>query len=104
MESISKVFKYPIRVDDEQELRLAAGSRILSVIEQHDQICIYAITPLYGEIPADNDPLKTITIRMVGTGHTIKFDLNSYTFLGTVKLHEGALVFHVFYRDWGYSG
>jgi hypothetical protein len=94
----SKIFKYPIEVTDTQTIKLPAGSRILSVMNQYEKIVLYALV-------SDNEKdTKEVSIRIVGTGHVIDFFIpalefgGGYTFLGTVSLHDGRLMFHVFYK------
>ena len=41
----------------------------------------------------------TYEILVLGTGHNADVLSKSYWFLGTVKLHNGALMFHVFYQE-----
>ena len=90
---MDKIYKYTLDILDEQLLTLPAGSRILSVAEQYGKIVIYAIvdTELAG-----HDYFK-FYIR--GTGHPFGINLVMARFLGTVKLYDGAIVFHVFYES-----
>lgn len=39
-----------------------------------------------------------VDVRIIGTGQPIKDDIDNYKFLGTVKLVDGGLMFHVFAR------
>lgn len=96
-----KVFKYNLEVTDEQTLKLPPGSRVLSVMNQRDNIVLYALVN-----PINNKNLtEDISIRIVGTGHDIDFFIpnpnlaDGYKFLGTISLHGGALMFHVFYME-----
>ena len=100
MKSVKKIFKHPVEIDDESTIKLPAGAHILSIKEQHNNIVLYAVVPF----PIQEDVMKKITIKMVGTGHDIDFDIKDYEFLGTVSLHGGELMFHVFYHDHGYMG
>ena len=98
MKDTKKIFKYVIPVTDESELQLPAGAQILSVMGQRNEIVLYAI------VNTSIDVVKTVSVRVVGTGHMIDFDTNEYKFVGTVFLHSGALMFHVFCFDRGYCG
>jgi len=95
-----RIFKYSLEVTDEQKISVPAGAVVLSVAEQKNNIVLYAL------VPTDNDPTitKIIDVRIVGTGHVLQFDPRDYKFIGTVNLHNGPLMFHVFYRDHGYHG
>jgi hypothetical protein len=98
MKDIKKIFKYVIPITDESKLQLPAGAQIFSVIEQRNEIVLYAIINTFVEVT------KTVSIRVVGTGHVINFDLNEYKFLGTISLCGGTLMFHVFFSDYEYCG
>jgi hypothetical protein len=98
MKDTKKIYKYVIPTTDESELQLPAGAQILSVMEQGNGIVLYAIVNTSVEVT------KTVSVRVVGTGHRIDFDLNEYKFIGTVSLHGGVLMFHVFCFDRGYYG
>jgi hypothetical protein len=64
---------------------------LLSVAEQNDGIVLFAlVNDIEESIPVD--------IRIIGTGNTIKDDIENYKFLGTVKLTNGSLIFHIFGR------
>jgi hypothetical protein len=101
MSDIHKIFKYPIEVTDEQILRLPAGSQILSVIEQRNEMVLYAMVPHPNDYP---EVYVEYDIRVVGTGHDVKFSTRDFTFVGTVSMYKGGLVFHVFYRKGNLMG
>jgi len=86
------IYKYPIKVIDEQELQLPKGYKLLTVINQNDVPVIYAIV--------DTEEIKTETlwIRIFGTGNALDDDYlnNSYDYLGTVITCGGSLIWHVF--------
>ena len=86
-----KILKYPLTITDEQPLRLPLGSEILSVMEQNDQIVLYAL------IDADQKLTSEYTISIRGTGHNID-ELTINNFIGTCKLFNGHLMYHVFIR------
>lgn len=101
MVELKKIYKYRIPVTDETELLLPVSAKILSVKEQGDDIVLYALIT-----PYDDKTLKgrnRVVIRVVGTGRDIRFDTNDFTFLGTVNLLSGRYMFHVFYRELGYT-
>lgn len=88
-----RVFKYKIEPIDYQILKLPVGSNFLSVESQKDDIVLYAMVD-------DSQPnMMNIHIKVVGTGHDIS-DMRGFSFLGTVKLFDGTLMFHVF-CNWG---
>lgn len=92
-----KIFKYPLEITDDQTIKLPHGARILSAMNQYDNIVLYALI-------SDNEiNTEEVSIRIVGTGYDIDFFIPSavfgggYKFLGTVSLYDGKLMFHVFY-------
>lgn len=84
---MQKIYKYKIEVIDEQDIQIPNGAEILSVTEQYGDIVLYANV----DSEADLIPYH-ISIR--GTGHNAVG--LKHKFLGTVKLVDGALMFHVF--------
>ncbi len=81
-----KIFKYPLRIDAQQELDLPVGARVLTVQLQDGKPCLWALVDEDAEV-------ETITIEMIGTGHPV-YDPGKY--LGTVQMEQGKLVLHVF--------
>ena len=84
-----KVFKYPLAITDRQKIHLPRGARILSFQSPRGQPFIWALV----------DPEATAWIsrrfRLVGTGHPIE-DTGGLSYIGTVVMWEGALVWHLF--------
>ena len=83
-----KVFKYELLDTTVQAVEFPIGWKLLHVGQQHGVICLWVL------VNPEAD-LRSVPIRIVGTGHEIS---NSHcgTFLGTVLLHDGDLVLHVF--------
>jgi hypothetical protein len=68
-------------------LRLPQGAKILCVQAQYDEINMWVHVDL-------DQPLEDLRhFSVYDTGRTIK---KTGTYLGTVQLHQGALVLHVF--------
>lgn len=86
---MKRILKYTLDIVEHQELTLSENSRILSVKNQRDNIVLYALT----------NELTTCTylIIMHGTGHPAD-DVIGAQFVGTVSLHNGSLMLHVFAR------
>ena len=85
------IYKYPLIAMHTQTLELPKGSSILSVMNQFDEIVIYAL------VDTEEKQTEKYTITTHGTGHKAD-DVCNFKFLGTVKLEDGRLMFHVFYR------
>lgn len=87
------IYKYTLEIEDEQKHILPRGAKILSVGNQIEKICVWVEL----EEGAIEDAEYTFFIR--GTGHP--FDdsaLLQPTFLGTVLMAGGSLVWHVYYQ------
>ena len=81
------VHKYHLEIEDEQEVLLPAGARILTVQPQNDVINLWAMVN-----PAAT--AEAVNIRMYGTGHPI--DNGEEEYLNTVQLYGGRLILHIF--------
>jgi hypothetical protein len=88
---MKRIFKYPLQVVDSQKLTIPASSKILSVQNQNEEIVLYALV--------DDTITLTHTYQIIihGTGHQAD-DVLDFNFLGTVSMHGGRLMFHVFTR------
>jgi len=89
---MKKIYKYLLQAVDFQNLKLPKGSKIISVIELYDGMVLYAI------VDTDTSKTELYDIAVKGTGHPFPDKLDTYTFLDSVKLMNGSLVFHVFYK------
>lgn len=89
---MERVYKYVLKATDEQVIEIPSIN-ILSVESQLDDIVVYALVDI------DNPTPNRYTFRVHGTGHDIKNDIDSFKFLGTVKMYNGSLMFHVFYKS-----
>lgn len=83
------IFKYPLSVIDEQEISMPVSARILCVQVQRGVPCLWALVD-----PDDSQTPRSI--RIVGTGHPIRWGAGIEHYIGTFQALEGALVFHVF--------
>lgn len=84
------VYKYPLKIEDRQELSLPKGAKILRVDTQDGKPYIWALV----------ETTKAAVTRrfvMVGIGHPIAEDAVALPlYLGTIFLHDKRRVFHVF--------
>jgi hypothetical protein len=90
-----KIFKYPVALEDESTIILPMGARVLSVVNQYDDIVMYAL------VDPDIKVKKKITVHVIGTGNEIPADNYLFDFLGTVSDLGGMFMWHVFYREGG---
>lgn len=79
------IFKYQLDVTDIQKIRLHKDAQILSIQDQHDIVCLWALVNLEA-------PMEERTIEMYGTGHDVPA---GRTHLGSVQNHD-RFVWHVF--------
>jgi hypothetical protein len=85
------IYKYPIEVVDEQDIKIPQGAMFLSIQEQDDKIVLYYV------VDPDEKETDSHHIVIVGTGHPMD-NVGKGIFLGTVKMAGGKLMWHVFIR------
>jgi hypothetical protein len=84
------IYKYPLPYEDIVILQLPYGAKILSVLNQHEKIVLYAL------IDTEKPKHQLVKIRIVGTGHPLEENIKDYQFIGSVALSNQNLIFHVF--------
>lgn len=86
------IYKYELEAASVQLIYLPAFAQVLSVKNQHNKIVVYAL------VDASPETVKEpVEFRIVGTGNDAS-NVDGSTFLGTVSLHDGTLMYHVFYK------
>jgi hypothetical protein len=90
----TKIFKYQLKLKDEQTVAMPGPARILSVQMQNDKVQMWAVvTP--------GAPLMEVPVKIVETGKPID-DLDGWTFIGTVQMYRletpEPAVWHVFVK------
>ena len=88
---MKKIYKYPLEIQDEQNVLLPTGAKILTVQSILDKPYLYALV----NPTAPNN--MAVTIRTFGTGHPIS-DSDYLEYIGTFQIYNGTLVFHVFVK------
>lgn len=83
------VYKYTLEMRGEQIRNLPVGAKILSVQMQNGALCLWA------HVDLSRRSKQAHRIAIVGTGNPAP-DITKATHLGTVQMHNGAKVFHVF--------
>lgn len=89
--NVKTVWKFPLRLVDEQEVSLPDGAKILCAQVQGATLCLWALVD-------PDKPAATRAIRIYGTGRPIP-DSDSLVYVDTFQVERGALVFHVFERS-----
>lgn len=90
---MKRIFKYKLLITDEQVLSLPLGSKVLSAIEQYDDVVLYVMVET--EVKSE----RKVVIKIVGTGHPIDFNFQTFKFLNSVSTHGGRLIWHVFFSE-----
>lgn len=85
------IHKYMLEADDEQVISIKGCIKPLSVDEQHGKMVLYVM------VETDSKQVFDINVSIRGTGHDATTVLDD-EFLGTIKLHHGNIMFHVFWR------
>ena len=90
---MSKIYKYPLQITDEQVINIPNIAHPLSVQVQESEGGI----PVLWVVTDDNDNFKGISIYIVGTGQEFSqsTDDTHKTYLSTFQ--QGSFVGHVFY-------
>ena len=95
---MNTIYKYVIldAVGVHDELTLPIGSKLLSVESQGMTVVLYA------QIDTERKSTEQYELFMYGTGHLVHH-YRTAKFLGTAKMNDGALMWHVFYKRkiWG---
>jgi len=95
------VYRYPLKLEDEQVIEMPAGAEILHVARRENHRVMLGVAGVHDAIElwarVDPDqPVQPRHIRVAGTGHLLGDD--ELVHLGTVQTAEGRLVFHIFER------
>ena len=85
------VWKYTLK--PAVTLDIPVGSQILTIREQGEDICLWALV----DPQAEKEPRRFL---VMGTGHTVpdpdEGPALTLTYVGSAHLHGGTLVFHAF--------
>lgn len=86
--SSKRIWKYPLRTTDRQQVEMPAGASILHVGVQDNVICLWALVdPVQEEFP--------VMIWIVGTGNPVPDEVLLHSnHLGTVQ--QGPFMWHCF--------
>jgi len=87
---LNTIYKFHVAGKDQQIVHIKGFRKLLTVEEQYNSIVLYA------EVDTENEDITEIPIRVAGTGHSLDGIGDNYRYLGTVKIMEGRLVFHVY--------
>lgn len=86
-----KIWKFKLEITDSQTVTMPIGYEIISVQNQNEKACIWAICD------DETERYSQCRIRCFGTGQEMgDFSMRKNLFIGTVQFNNGALVFHFF--------
>jgi hypothetical protein len=85
------IYKYDLRISDSQYIDLPINSEILSVKNQGNNLCLWAL------VDTDEDSKITYEIGIFGTGNEIYDNTTFKEFIDTCVMPNG-LVWHLFKR------
>lgn len=89
---MKRIYKYELIPVTKQKIDLPSNSKVLSVKPQNENIVLYVL------VDPEEQNKREIEVLVYGTGHDIfEVDITAYTFIDTVPLRNGQLMFHVFY-------
>jgi len=83
------IWKYNLKIDDEQVVNLPKNAEILTVQNQQGNPCLWALV----------SPIKETEPRIIvcrGTGHDINFRNFTLQYISSAQFYDGDIVFHYF--------
>lgn len=83
------IWKFELKVVDIQNIEMPKNAQILSVKMQNE------IPVLYALVNTDNESEERL-IEIFGTGHEVMHDTSVSQYIGTFKMRNDKLMFHVF--------
>lgn len=85
-----RIYKYELQVTGNQNIMLPIGSKILTVQNQNEKACLWALVD-------PNNETEGRHIEIFGTGHPVLSDMGTdRVYISTFQMHGGQLVFHAF--------
>lgn len=83
------IHKFVLAITDEQFVPIKGFVRMLSVLNQREQVVLYA------EVDPDG-PNVNVSVQIFGTGHSLTVRRTTAEFIGSVSMAGGDLVWHVY--------
>ena len=84
------IWKYEIPIEDNFSIEMPFNCKILSFQVQKDNPMIWCQVDT-------NRPLTKRVFRLCGTGHEL--ENSHWKFIGTIQIHNGDLIFHLFEKE-----
>lgn len=89
------IYKYPLKIVEEQTIELPRNSQILKVDTQKGAL------QLWTKVDPDEKRSADVKIVIYGTGRAFQ-DNDNLFYLSTVRMHQDMLVWHVFWDQTTY--
>ena len=86
------IHKFEIVFNDRSTIHIPGFIKVLSVVEQYDDIVLYA------EVNTEDTVRYKIDIAIAGTGHNIEKLDSDFKFYNTIKTENGKLMWHVYVK------
>lgn len=81
------IWKYECIIDDNFDIEMPSGAKILTFQEQYGKLCIWCLVN-------PDMPKESRKFRLAGTGHPI--EEKDIEYIGTVRLAKDTLILHLF--------
>ena len=86
------IWKFELKIMDEQLIHMPKGADLLSVQTQNGIPCMWVLVD-------PNNDTEDRYFEVFGTGHKVHCDMGvEREYVGTFQMHNGGLVFHLFER------
>lgn len=89
---MKRVYKYELKLEDNQILKLPKGARILDVRTQGDSENPF----LWALVDPDEKETEEVVLLIRGTGHDIEMGDMDLVHISSYRMYGGSLVYHVF--------
>ena len=84
------IWKFELNIEDDIEIEVPIGAKILTFDMQHGTPCLWCM------VNTENKKEKRY-FRLAGTGHDITDEVG-IAYIGTIQMHNGDLISHLFER------
>lgn len=89
---MNKIYKFELTIEDEQEITMPAGSRILQTVQIQDgKVVIWAFCPM-------TDNTEKVTVMTFGTGNRIPDEITNEKLIYIGTYQKEWFVGHVFLK------
>ena len=87
---MKSIWKYPLKIEDYQEVRMPMGAKALTIQVQGGAPCLWAM------LETEEKTTALYPVWMHGTGHPADEAAQLGRYVSTIQAQGGALIFHFF--------